>query len=354
MSKIAIIGHFGGTNDFSDGQTVKTKELYNHIVCEYISEVFVLDTYQITKNIFKLVGLINDILRNNEKVVLVVSSRGYKVLLPILILLNQIYKRDIYDFVIGGYRQNHLKKNIILRWFSRQCKMIYLESHSLVNDYKSLKISNCMYLPNFKKLNVVSDRDLNRKIEKPFKLCTFSRIRKEKGIEDAIEVVKLVNTKLGEVVFELDIFGVADKGYKERFKDLQTKFPSYIRYGGLIDYSNSTDVLKDYFLLLFPTYHNGEGFPGTLIDAFASGLPVIASDWNCNAEIIEDGKTGRIVPVKDISTLSELLLYYVDHPSEVLSLRKNCVDEAYKYTPEYALKPFIDDLKGQEKGGYQE
>ena len=345
MYKVAMIGHFGGGMNFTDGQTVKTKELHNYIVHEYTSNVYVLDTFQITKNIIKLIGRINITLRNSENVVLVVSSRGYKVLLPILILLNQIYKRNIYDFVIGGFRQNHLKKSWILRLFSRQCEMIYLESHVLVDEYNALKIINCAYLPNFKELNIISNEEMNKRVEKPFRVCTFSRICKEKGIEDAIEAVKLLNNKLGQVMYELDIFGIPDKAYIERFENLQRQFPPYIHYRGLVDYSKSTEVLRDYYLLLFPTYHNGEGFPGTLIDAFASGLPVVASEWNCNAEIIEDGKTGRIIPVKDVAALSEMLLYYAEHPAEVFTMKKYCIEEAYKYTPECALKPFIDKLK---------
>ncbi|MBU7007219.1 glycosyltransferase family 4 protein [Phosphitispora fastidiosa] len=345
MYKVAMIGHFGGDKNFSDGQTVKTKELYSTIISEYTSEVFVLDTYQITKNIFKLISLVNNVLKNSEKIILIVSSRGYKVLLPILIILNHVYKRDIFDFVIGGFRQNHLKKSWALRLLSRRCKKIYLESYKLVDEYLSLEIVNCNYLPNFKQLNIVSLEELNIEVKKPFKVCTFSRICKEKGIEDAIDAVKLANAKLGEVVYKLDIFGLPDNSYKERFESLQKQFPSFIRYGGMVDYNKSTQVLKDYFLLLFPTYHNGEGFPGTLIDAFASGLPIIASEWNCNAEIIKDYRTGRIIPAKNLTVLSEILLYYAQNPSEILDMRKQCVDEAYKYIPKYALKSFIDELK---------
>lgn len=345
MNKITIIGHFGGDKKFSDGQTVKTKELYNHIASKVSSEIIIFDTYRITKNIFKLIGMVYKSLKSSDKIILIVSSRGYKILLPIIIVLNQIYNRDIYDFVIGGYRQNHLRKNKILRLLAKKCKMIYLESNKLVEKYKSLGIMNCRYLPNFKKLNLISEECTCREVDTPLRVCTFSRICKEKGIEDAIEAVKMVNSKYDKVIYQLDIFGIPDKAYINRFEELKEKFPSYINYRGLVDYSKSTDVLKKYFLLLFPTYHNGEGFPGTLIDSFSSGLPVIASEWNCNVEIIEDGVTGRIVPIKDPLKLSELLVYYAEHPMEVIKMRLDCVNEAKKYTPAYALKSFIEELR---------
>ena len=36
MSKVGIIGHFGGREKFLDGQTVKTKTLYQEMECEFI------------------------------------------------------------------------------------------------------------------------------------------------------------------------------------------------------------------------------------------------------------------------------------------------------------------------------
>ena len=97
---------------------------------------------------------------------------------------------------------------------------------------------------------------------------------REKGIEDAVNAVVSVNTDLGVQAFSLDIYGQVDGAQIEWFESLQKKFPSYIRYGGLVPYDKSVDVLKDYFALLFPTYYEGEGFAGTLIDAYSAGVPV--------------------------------------------------------------------------------
>ena len=54
----------------------------------------------------------------------------------------------------------------------------------------------------------------------------------------------------------------------------------------------SVDVLKSYFFLLFPTKCPGEGIPGTIIDAYAAGLPVVSSLYPNFAEIIDEGVTG--------------------------------------------------------------
>ena len=48
---------------------------------------------------------------------------------------------------------------------------------------------------------------------------------------------------------------------------------------------------------VFPSYR--EGFPNTVIEAGAMDLPCIVTDINGSREIIEHGKNGIIIPVRD-------------------------------------------------------
>ena len=55
MSKIktiAMIGHFGGQENFTDGQTVKTKNLYKELSEQTDWEILIVDTYYKNKNPF--------------------------------------------------------------------------------------------------------------------------------------------------------------------------------------------------------------------------------------------------------------------------------------------------------------
>ena len=51
------------------------------------------------------------------------------------------------------------------------------------------------------------------------------------------------------------------------------------RYCGIKDPKDSVKTLKNYFALVFPTRFYTEGIPGTIIDAYYAGVPVIASKW---------------------------------------------------------------------------
>ena len=195
-------------------------------------------------------------------------------------------------------------------------------------------------------LEPLAESDIEYPKSEPYKLCTFSRVMKEKGIEDAINAVESVNAHFGRTVYTLDIFGQVDVEYKERFSQLEKSFPDYISYGGAIEANKSVETLKSYFALLFPTYYKGEGFAGTLIDAMSAGVPVIASDWKYNPEFVVSGKTGVIIKNCNAERLAEELINIAAAPEKWNSMRLSALKESEKYKPDIAARPLIDRING--------
>ncbi len=58
-------------------------------------------------------------------------------------------------------------------------------------------------------------------------------------------------------------------------------------------------------LLLFPSRH--EGMPNVVLEAMASGLPVVATRIAGNEELVKDGETGTLVASEDVSGLRQAL-----------------------------------------------
>lgn len=57
-----------------------------------------------------------------------------------------------------------------------------------------------------------------------------------------------------------------------------------------------------------------EALPTALIEAGASGLPVVAADAGGTREIVLDGVTGRLVPLRDVPAMTQALLSVIDAP----------------------------------------
>lgn len=179
----------------------------------------------------------------------------------------------------------------------------------------------------------------------PLPLCTFSRVMREKGIEDAVHAVEALNEYFGRTIYTLDIYGQVDFSQTEWFDELKNNFPSYVKYGGLVPFDKSVEVLKNYFALLFPTYYEGEGFAGTLIDALAAGVPVIASDWRYNSEIVTNGVTGKIHKAQSERSLKEALMWSYKNQNLWNSMKSNCIKLAYQYLPEKAIDILVNQIK---------
>ena len=58
-----------------------------------------------------------------------------------------------------------------------------------------------------------------------------------------------------------------------------------------------------------------EGISYTLLEAQASGLPVVACAVGGNPEVVQDGQTGRLVPSRDVNRFADALADYVENPA---------------------------------------
>lgn len=66
-----------------------------------------------------------------------------------------------------------------------------------------------------------------------------------------------------------------------------------------------------------------EGLPNAVLEYLAVGLPTVASRVGGNAEIVQDGRTGLLVPPEDSSALAEAVLRLLRDPGFAASLGKN-------------------------------
>jgi glycosyltransferase involved in cell wall biosynthesis len=57
-----------------------------------------------------------------------------------------------------------------------------------------------------------------------------------------------------------------------------------------------------------------EGISNTILEAMASGLPVIATDVGGNADLVDNGRTGAIVPASDVDAMAAQLVALASAP----------------------------------------
>lgn len=334
MKKIGIIGHYGFGYDLVNGQTIKTKIITKELE-RYIGDfVYKVDVHGgLTIVIPTIVKSIKSLMCC-DNVIIMLTENGLKICVPVLAFFNRIFKRRLHYVVIGGWLAQFLKKNRWLILGLKRFDLIYVETTTMKNALEALGLKNLVVMPNCKELLIINEKELKIQYEEPLKLCTFSRVMEEKGIGDVIYAVKKINSMFERVVFELTIFGQVDENQIEWFENLKRDFPIYIKYGGVISYNKSVASLKDYYALLFPTKFYTEGVPGTIIDAYAAGLPVISSKWESYSDVVDEGKTGVGYQFLNKEALIEILRSIALDPDKMIKMKSECILKAKQYTLE--------------------
>ena len=336
--KIGICGHFGGTEKFLDGQTIKTKNIYEELVNIYNkNEILCLDTYKWKKHPISFLKKCVEAIKNSKNIIILPAHNGVRVFIPLFLLIKKLYKRKIFYIVIGGWLPEFLENRKRLLKKVKKLDKVFVETNNMKKKLEKLDVKNVEILVNFKNIIPLKEKELKFNYSKPYKLCTFSRVMKEKGIEDAIQVVKNINEESNEIVYELDVYGQIDEGYKDNFTKIINSSPEYIQYKGCIDAEKSVNTLKNYYLLLFPTKFKTEGIPGTIIDALSAGVPIIASRWDNADEIISDGKNGLIYEFNDLVDFRIKLKKCLDK-DYTKRMKKQCLIDSMKFEKNNAIK----------------
>ena len=344
--KVGVLGHYGGDRAFLDGQTIKTKSITEQLCKELgADQVLTADTYGGFRVLAKCLGALLSMLAHCENIIILPAQNGVKLFPGFLAFWNIFFRKQIHYVVIGGWLPSMASQNPFLRLVLKRIDFIYVETSTMKRALAENGLSNVVILPNFKDIPILTEDKLVYPNGEPYRLCTFSRVMKEKGIEDAVEAVKAVNEKYGRTVYTLDIYGQVDSEQTKWFEDLKASFPDYVRYKGLVAYDKSVEVLKSYFALLFPTYYDGEGFAGTLLDAMAAGVPVIASDWKYNAEIVKPHKNGLLCDAKNVDALIIVLEYILKNRDEFSKMKKWCLEDAKSFSPDLAIQPLISMIE---------
>lgn len=342
--KVGVIGHLGGPEHFVDGQTVKTKNLV--MLLENAGfHIVKADTYFNKVNKFRLLMDTMACLARCRHIFLLVSEGGMGFYLPFLYYLNKVTKRHIYHYVIGSELLAMVEKNEKLVKYLNALDANWFEYESGTQYLKSKGVTNVSTLPNFKLITPVPEAGTYGAEDGVYRFCTFSRVMEEKGITDAIVAVRDINAKQGRLVAALDIYGPVEPKYKAELERLLRENQSCVSYKGVADSTQSVQILKEYYALLFPTRWAGEGVPGTVIDAYAAGIPVIASDWNANREIIQHNRQGLLYPNDAMPTLRDAVSWSLEHPEEMARMRLGSRNEFTRYMPETILQVILDEME---------
>ena len=173
----------------------------------------------------------------------------------------------------------------------------FLKKHNIAKDKLKLIPGSGVNLEKFKLLEYPTDEKIQ--------FLFISRIMKEKGIDQYLESAQEIKKKYPNTEFH--ILGFCEQEYEKNLKELQEQH--IIEYHGRKD--NIIPFLEKASCIIHPTYYP-EGMSNVLLEACASGKPIITTNRAGCREIVDNNENGYIIEEKNTKDLIEKIEQFIN------------------------------------------
>lgn len=138
----------------------------------------------------------------------------------------------------------------------------------------------------------------------PFTVGFSARLSREKGIDDFVAVAQQAAAAIPDIRFR-----VAGEGpERERMADLASRagLSERFEFAGFLDEEGMRELYASLDVLLHPSY--SEGTPMSLLEAAATGVPVVATLVGGVGNVFSDGETARLFEPGDVGAMAAALM----------------------------------------------
>ena len=330
MKKVLVLGYFGYETNQLDGQTVKTRNIYQ-LAKEQLEEYEIdyFDTQALRRNKILLFQMLRKLIRC--KILLYLPAHNnLKIFFPIIFCLGLIFNLKIHYFVVGGWLREFLGNLPLHRILLRHISGIHVETKQLMAELEEYyNYKNIDIFCNFRFFNFQPKSEETDKL----RLVFMARVNKKKGLDWIFSLADYIDGHNLRDKYSITFFGPEAKEDKQYFEENVAKY-SFIEYKGELQPSEIHKTLSKFDVMLLPTHYYTEGLPGSVVDAYISGIPVIVTEWKHSHEFVEDEKCGYIVPFENgLQKMIEKVLILGENKQLLQQLKSGALTKRMDFAP---------------------
>jgi glycosyltransferase involved in cell wall biosynthesis len=295
------------------------KNIYNINViclksCAYEKELkrnniklFKINSDKTSFAMFKVKKIVENLISNKFKKNIFVSNIYYSNILSILFLrsLNMkiilIERTPFQELEIYFDLKDLIKKKIMkfLIGLTYQYADLCISNSKFISNKYNLKYNlkfKTIYPPSF-----LGRINFNNKKNKNKKLCfgTVCRLSKEKGLLEFIKIIKKLNFN-----FKFIIIGNGPEKNTLKKLSVELGISDKIIFLGFLNLKEVSKQLKNFDVFINCSYF--EGFPNSVVESLANGIPVLASQSHGGINEIINGKRFGYIYKNDNDLISKL------------------------------------------------
>lgn len=338
MEGILVLGAFGYTNNQLDGQTIKTRNVFNLLVNKYRGTVKKADTIELRRKPWLLFSFLFNLI-TCRTIIIIPAENSLTVLLPFLYYLSKLFFFNVICICIGGWQIEYFNGTLLGKPHHFQMKLcrklkaflpeLEIVNHNLISLYG---FQNTEVFPNFRKF---SDLRSKENLSGELKIVFMARIQKKKGYPALFALADYIRRQ--GMSATITFYGQISPEDKNDFMDFLHAYRDKVTYQGALKPDDIQNTLKNYDVLVLPTTYYTEGFPGSVLDAYIAGIPVLVTEWKHSHEFVDEGITGFIIPFNDgQEQLNEKIRILNDNRTLLKKMKANAKKESKKYSEDTA------------------
>ncbi len=176
------------------------------------------------------------------------------------------------------------------------------------------------------------DHIRDKRLQGKVVFAMIARLIIQKGVLEYVEAARQIRSQYPNTEFWL-IGGLWEHPEAISKTDIeQWEAEDVVQYKGTTDDIKS--VIADADVITLPSYY-GEGVPRTLLESLAMSKPIITTDHKGCKEVVDEGKNGYLVPVRDVAALRDAF-------RQMIQLGKSARQDMGKHSRQKALNEFND------------
>lgn len=175
-------------------------------------------------------------------------------------------------------------------------------------------------------------RRIERPANKNLKIIFVGSMVQRKGLSYLLDAVSKFKT--GQVDLVLCGRGFIDNDLLKHYNKINISVKQNLSTDQLLEELHRSD------LFVLPTL--SEGFAHVVLEAMASGLPVLTTNHSCGPDIITEGKDGWILSVKSVSALVDRLEWSINNKSVLFEMGQEASKTASNFTWEKFRRGIVE------------
>jgi glycosyltransferase involved in cell wall biosynthesis len=278
------------------------------------------------------------------------SNRGVLIFGPLILGLCRLARRPLVLRIFGGgfgdyYLAQRPSRRAFIRRLVLSADVVLLQTRRAIEQLRAHASGELVWFSTYIDPPATPPSPVLSEMREPGRCTRFvflGHLWKSKGVEMLLESASTLPDGCS-----IDVYGPTDE---YRAEEIDARGKGIVRYRGCLTHEEVDARLWDYDCLVLPTHHPNEGYPGVIAEAFAHGVPVIATRWLAIPEIVDE-TCGLLVEPRNVGEFAAALQRMNGDPALWRRLREGARSKAAEFGHARWSRVFEDVCRGQAQRG---